>query len=146
MKLSEHFTLDELTHTDTGLPNDPEDSIVETNLEKLATLRLEPTRKAWGAIKVNCGYRSDPVNKKVGGVPTSQHRTGDAADIYPLEAPINVVYDWMVKNLVFGQCILETGAFGEQWIHISNPREKDNQEALVAVSVDGKMRYRLYEV
>ena len=32
-------------------------------------------------IIVNSGYRSQTVNKAVGGVPTSQHRRGEAADI-----------------------------------------------------------------
>jgi hypothetical protein len=146
MQLTKHFTLAELTQTNTGIDNTPGYK-EKANLKNLAEDILEPIREAWGAIKVNCAYRSPDVNSAVGGVSTSQHVTGDAADIKPLEVKIELVFDWIVKNLKFGQCILEDSN-GTKWIHVSNPWEKDsaNQEALMAILVDGKMRYRLYEV
>lgn len=50
---------------------------------------LQPLRDKYGRpMKVNSGYRCKELNEIVGGVPTSQHRLGEAADIHtgsPLE-------------------------------------------------------------
>ena len=144
MNITEHFTLEELCHTDTGIDNTPTQEIVG-NLTVLAIDILEPTRTAWGSIKVNCAYRSDAVNKAVGGVTGSEHSLGKAADIKPLNVPLEEVYDWITKNIRFGQCILEDKN-GIKWIHVSLPREnKPNNESLVARLVDGKMKYEPYD-
>ena len=144
MKLTEHFSIEELCHTDTGLDNNPTKDVLN-NLMKLATDVLEPIRVSCGPIKVNCAYRSDVVNKSVGGVLGSEHRTGSAADINPIGVPIESVYDWIIKNISFGQCIMENKK-GVRWIHISLPRDnKPNNEALVAKFIDGKMQYNKYE-
>lgn len=138
MRLSKNFTLAELTATSTGLPNDP-GMIERANLKLLATFILQPIRDRFGRVKVNSGFRSDAVNRAVGGNPAGQHPEGGAADIVLEEADIKEVFDWIVKesNLQFGQCILEKGA----WIHISLPREgKPNQQAMI---FDGK-EYKVY--
>lgn len=76
-----YFTWEELTHTDTGLPNEPDDINVIANLIHLAQI-LDVLRIFYDApIKVNSAYRSKEVNEKVGGVPTSHHTMGYAADI-----------------------------------------------------------------
>lgn len=81
MKLPIYFTLKEMTHTSTGLDNSPE------TWEQLASLRdlglfLDEVRMAFGRpIRVNCAYRSKAVNSKVGGVQSSAHLRGEAADI-----------------------------------------------------------------
>lgn len=50
---------------------------------------LQPLRDKYGKpMKVNSGYRCKELNEIVGGVPSSQHRLGEAADIHtgsPLE-------------------------------------------------------------
>ena len=82
MNLSEHFTLEELTHTDhRTLDNTP-------NIDELANLKrlaqfLESVKTALGGkpIMVNSAFRSKAVNDAVGSKDTSQHRTGCAADI-----------------------------------------------------------------
>lgn len=76
-----YFTWQELTHTDTNLPNVPNDINVIANLIKLANT-LDTLRTYFGKpILVNSGYRSKEVNEKVGGVKTSHHLFGFAADI-----------------------------------------------------------------
>lgn len=81
MQIPCYFTLSEMTSTSTGLPNVP------TTWEQLAALRdtalfLDSIRKAFGKpIRVNCAFRSPAVNAKVGGVSTSAHLNGLAADI-----------------------------------------------------------------
>lgn len=88
MRLSSHFTLEEMTRSDYAashnLPNQPgHDELVR--LQFLALNVLEPLREAWGApIIVNSGYRSEAVNRGVGGTANSQHLRGMAADIRPV--------------------------------------------------------------
>ena len=87
MKLSEHFTLGELTKTKTGIENVPNEEQVN-NLKRLCRW-LERLRKRWNdlygegddPIIINSGFRSAAVNKAVGGVATSNHLTGCAVDI-----------------------------------------------------------------
>ena len=85
--LSEHMTLAELTKTNTGIENVPNEAQVE-NLKRVCRW-LERLRKRWNdkygdgddPIIINSGFRSEAVNKAVGGVPTSNHLTGCAVDI-----------------------------------------------------------------
>ena len=85
--LSEHMTLAELTKTNTGIENVPNEAQVE-NLRRVCRW-LERLRKRWNdkygdgddPIIINSGFRSPEVNKAVGGVPTSNHLTGCAVDI-----------------------------------------------------------------
>ena len=87
MKLSEHFSLAELTKTNTGIENVPNEAQVE-NLKRLCRW-LERLRRRWNdlygegddPIVINSGFRSAAVNKAVGGAPTSNHLTGCAVDI-----------------------------------------------------------------
>lgn len=82
MKLSPNFTVAELTRTTTGLANSPNPEQAHA-LERLCQEILEPIRERWGghAIRVNSGFRSADVNKKVRGSATSDHMKGCAADI-----------------------------------------------------------------
>jgi len=76
-----YFTISELTRTSTGLPNFPSEWSQVESLRELA-LFLDSIRHEYGKpIRVNCAYRSPAVNAKVGGVATSAHLKGMAADI-----------------------------------------------------------------
>ena len=85
--LSEHMTLAELCKTNTGIENVPNEAQVE-NLKRVCRW-LERLRRRWNdkygdgddPIIINSGFRSEAVNKAVGGVPTSNHLTGCAVDI-----------------------------------------------------------------
>ena len=87
INLSEHFSLRELTKTNTGIENVPNEAQVE-NLKRVCRW-LERLRRRWNdkygdgddPIIINSGFRSPEVNKAVGGVPTSNHLTGCAVDI-----------------------------------------------------------------
>jgi len=86
-RLSPHFTLGEMTKTSVRAKNVPNAAQVE-NLRRVCRW-LERLRRRWNErygdgedpIVVNSGYRSPAVNRAVGGVATSNHLTGCAADI-----------------------------------------------------------------
>ena len=87
IKLSEHFSLRELTKTSVRMENVPSEAQVE-NLRRVCRW-LERLRRRWNErygdgddpIVINSGYRSPAVNRAVGGAATSNHLTGCAADI-----------------------------------------------------------------
>jgi uncharacterized protein YcbK (DUF882 family) len=119
MKLTEHFSLEELTHTDhrefDNTPNDAE----KANLERLA-LFLEQVRDVLGkkAIMVNSAFRCKQVNDAVGSKDTSQHRIGCAADIrVPSMTPNEVVKAVIASGIGYDQLIREF----DRWTHISVP-------------------------
>lgn len=121
-----YFTLKELCSSDVAtkkkIDNFPSFTIVE-HLNELTKNILEPLRIAWGSsIIVNSGYRCDALNKAVGGVSTSVHRLGYAADLVPGNGKIDefskFVKDWLVKNRIkFDQVITETQG-KTRWVHI----------------------------
>ncbi len=91
------FTIEELVRSETalrmGLNNTPS-PVIRDRLRKLIEMLLDPLRaewaarcstEAWGnpALLVTSGYRSDELNRAVGGSPTSAHRLGWAADLKP---------------------------------------------------------------
>ena len=83
MKLSEHYSLGELTKTKHVTPdgNIPSRVVIE-NLRRLCENWLEELRRVWNEpIIINSGYRSPAVNKLAGGSNTSNHLTGCAVDI-----------------------------------------------------------------
>ena len=128
MNLSKNFTLEEMTHTATGKQNVP-DEADRRNLLYLCQYVLQPIRNEVGALKVTSGYRSAIVNAAVGGSVVSQHLCGEAADVIPLNKPLDEVFKWIMKEsgIPFGQCILESS-----WIHISLVRlDKPNNQVLI---------------
>lgn len=84
--LSKNFSLVEFTESPTakkyGIDNTIHDEKVKRSLEALVGIVLQPLRDAWGQpLNVNSGYRCKRLNQIVGGVESSQHRLGEAADI-----------------------------------------------------------------
>ncbi len=123
MQLSEHFTLDELTHTDhrefDNVPNESE----LANLKRLAAF-LETVKSAVGGkpIIVNSAFRCKEVNDAVGSSDKSQHRLGCAADIrVPQMSPDEVVKAIIAAGLPFDQVIREF----DRWTHVSIPNTAD---------------------
>lgn len=102
MKLTEHFTLEEMCRSETarrqGLPNVPQECHVR-KLQNLCRQVLEPTRHHFGVpLRVTSGYRCEAVNRMVGGVPNSQHRQGEAADFVPLKPDGPTLREMTTKN------------------------------------------------
>jgi zinc D-Ala-D-Ala carboxypeptidase len=124
-KLSEHFSLAELTVSSTadrlGIPNTPTTEHL-VNLKRLAA-GLEEVRSILGdcAIVVTSGYRNPRINKAVGGVPNSAHALGHAADFraagFSAFAAARKLADaHAAGKLDFDQLILETS---RSIVHIS---------------------------
>jgi uncharacterized protein YcbK (DUF882 family) len=117
MNLTEHFTLEELTHTShrqfDNTPNETE----KANLQKLAEfLEQVKTLLDGKPIMVNSAFRSKQVNDSVGSKDTSQHRLGYAADIrVPGMTPDAVVRALVASDLPYDQVIREFDA----WTHVS---------------------------
>ena len=121
-----YFSLKELIYSEVAvkrkIDNTPSFTVVE-HLSELTAKILEPLRIAWGSsIKVTSGYRCDALNKAVGGVSTSAHRLGWAADLQPGNGKIDefgkFVKEWLVNNKVkFDQVIWETKG-KTKWVHI----------------------------
>lgn len=140
MNLTEHFTLEELTHTDhrefDNTPNDVELS----NLTRLAEF-LEQVRTLLGKpIFINSAFRSKLVNDAVGSKDTSQHRVGCAADLRVVGmTPNEVVKAIIASDLNFDQIIREF----DRWTHISIPNSIHNLPRKQALIID-KKGTRLY--
>lgn len=141
MNLTEHFTLEELTHTDhRQLDNTPNDAEL-ANLTRLAEF-LEELKTVLGGkpIMVNSAFRSKAVNDAVGSKDTSQHRIGCAADLrVPSMTPDEVVKAIIASDLGYDQVIREF----DRWTHISIPNEAARAPRKQALIID-KQGTRIY--
>jgi uncharacterized protein YcbK (DUF882 family) len=133
-KLTEHFTLEELTVTDhrefDNTPNDAE----KANLERLA-LFLEQVKEVLGGkpIMVNSAFRCKQVNDAVGSKDTSQHRIGCAADIrVPSMTPDQVVKAVIASGIGYDQLIREF----DRWTHISVPNTAGDNPRRQSLIID----------
>ncbi len=137
MRLTTNFTLAELTVTTTGLPNNPTPAEI-VHLRALAERILQPLRDDLRRpVLVNSAFRSERVNRTVGGTATSQHRLGQAADIrvegMTSRALAQAIID---RGLPFDQLIDEFG----RWVHVSyGPRHR--RQVLTAVKRGGRTVY-----
>jgi len=148
MNLSAHFTFDELTRTSqTALQatNRAEAQAFLPSLTELAAL-LEVTRAHFGRpVKINSGFRGPSVNAGTpGSSTTSQHMTGEAADIEIPGVDDAELHRWIVKDsgLKFGQCILERPP-GRSWVHVSICGTRDPKRCNEALTFDG-IQYRTW--
>jgi putative chitinase len=139
--MTEHFTLDELTHTDhRTLDNTPNETEL-ANIQRLAEF-LEELKTLLGGkpIMVNSAFRSKAVNDAVGSKDTSQHRIGCAADIrVPGMTPDQVVKAVIASDLKYDQVIREF----DRWTHISIPNEEARSPRKQALIID-KQGTRVY--
>ena len=144
-KLSEHFSLEEMCKTKVNLENVPNEAQVE-NLKRLCGW-LEMLRSEWNKrygglspdpslsregsrdqeepIIINSGYRSEAVNKAVGGVKGSNHLTGCAADIRVAGIEQLVRYATILLDISdesqedFDELLLERSPRGGYWLHFA---------------------------
>ena len=132
-RLSPHFTLGEMCKTSARTPdgNIPSHVHIE-NLKRLCGW-LEMLRSEWNKrygegddpIIINSGYRSEAVNKAVGGVPSSNHLSGCAADIKVAGIEQLVRYATILLDISdesqedFDELLLERSPRGTYWLHFA---------------------------
>ncbi len=141
MQLGKHFTLAELTQSQTatrrGIDNTPTDEAI-ANLEALVSTILDPLREKLGhPITISSGYRSPALNAAIGGAKNSQHLIGEAADINCPAIGVAALFDAIrLSNLPYDQVIDEFG----QWVHVSFSIQ-DRRQALRARRVGTEVIY-----
>jgi hypothetical protein len=150
-KISNHITFRESINSYTakrkGIENTPNEYEI-TNMYILAHKVFEPLRK-WvgGPIKINSFFRSEELNKAIGGSSTSQHCQGRAMDIddvygYKTNAEM---FNYIKDNLDFDQLIWEFGTDDNpDWIHVSYCSVDENRKrCLKAYRENGKTKYKI---
>lgn len=132
MKLTEHFALEEFTHSDTaeanGWDNTPTPKQIE-NLKHLAQV-MEKVRHVLGdrPVRITSGFRSSRLNIAVGGVWNSAHLDGLACDFNCIGygtvrevalAIVPYVKDWDIDQLIFEHAT---------WVHLGLPASNARHE------------------
>ena len=136
-KLSEHFTLGEFTKSNSHpeVYNIPSHEAIE-NMKRvcgwLEVLRERageaspgPSKGRGVPIIINSGYRSPQLNKRIGGVPTSNHLTGCAVDIRvenmeQLIRYASILLDYADESKQeFDELLIERNSHGAIWLHFA---------------------------
>ena len=134
-RLSPHFLLGEFTKSSyPEVYNIPSHVAIE-NMKRICGW-LEVLRDRAGTpIIINSGYRSPQLNKKVGGVATSNHVTGCAVDIRCSGAEQAIDYVYILKAYSkesqqnFDELFIEKNKYGRYWVHFA-VRPKDNRRKI----------------
>lgn len=144
MKASPHFSLDELTFSETaarkGIDNTPSDDVLD-NLYKTA-MEMENVRELLGnnPILISSGYRCLALNELLGSKPTSAHIRGLAVDFTcpKFGDPHDIVDAIFGSDILYDQIILEF----DKWVHIafSADGESARKKALI-INKKGTMIY-----
>ena len=116
-----YFTLDELAHSNVARTKRIDNTPNEQQKKALVALVdnvIDPLRDLFGKpVLVSSGFRSNDLNRAVGGAATSQHRKGEAADIYTGTKEGNKkLFELIRDNLPFDQLIDEKDF---SWVHVS---------------------------
>jgi len=147
--ISKHISEKEATKSITalrlGIANTPNGTAL-ANMKTLAEKIFEPLRKfVGGPIKINSMFRSEALNKQIGGSSRSQHCQGNAMDIDDIYGykTNKEMFDFIKENLDFDQLIYEFGnEENPDWIHVSYvDKEKNRNKILKAVRDKGKTMY-----
>lgn len=143
MLLSPHFSLNELTKSQTavrrGLKNQPNNTQIE-NLRRVALNILEPVRAHFGRpFSPSSGFRSQALNAAIGSKSTSQHTRGEAVDFEIPGVPNKKAAEWIRDHLEFDQLILEfhdPDDPGSGWVHVSL-KDVDNRGQVLTLNHRG---------
>ena len=152
-RVTTDFTLGELTHSNTavarGISNEPI-SIHKDNLIEAANKLFQPVRDLLGhPMVISSGYRSEAVNKAVGGSSSSAHSVGYAIDFScngfgsTTEIAKFLVKELYTNKLGFDQLILEFPDTDSTWIHLGykSPSDAQRHQVLTAKKVNGRTMY-----
>jgi zinc D-Ala-D-Ala carboxypeptidase len=158
MLISKNFTLAELTKSNTatrlGISNVPDKEGIH-KLRLLAAELLQPIRDRLSApLRITSGYRSESLNKAIGGSNNSQHTKCEAVDLQFVKRGRmdNIkIFECLINSAIeFDQCILEFGGAtadkdsdNPDWIHLSWKIKGNRRQILVAYKDENnRTKYR----
>jgi len=151
MKISNFVWLSEVTKSNTAIRKGIDNVPNEKQLNNIATLAVslfDPLR-IWvgGAVKINSGFRSEALNKAIGGAKSSQHcaNNGAAFDIDDTfgHATNAQMFHYIKDMMSFDQLIWEFGDDNNpDWVHVSYVASSTNRmEVLVAKKNSNNQTY-----
>jgi len=148
MQLSENFSLNEFTKSDTavrkGINNTPNETHLE-NMKSLCENVLQKVRSHFGkSVRITSGYRSPELCEAIGSSARSQHAQGEAADFEITGIDNKELAKWIRDNVEFDQLILEFYTEGDPnsgWVHCSYDMEHNRKEVLSAKKTDSGTHY-----
>ena len=139
-KLSEHFTLGEMTRSESHpeVYNIPSHEAI-ANLKHLCQW-LEVLRERSGApVRINSGYRSPQLNRKIGGAANSNHLSGCAADIRVTGFEQAIRYAAILLDYAdeshqeFDELLVERNRYGAIWLHFA-VRFRENRHKVLYIN------------
>ena len=148
MKLTENFSLNELTKSQTaerkGINNTPS-AEHQDNLKSLCEMVLQPIRDHFGqVVSISSGYRSPELCVAIGSSTKSQHAKGQAADFEIFGVSNKELADYIDENLDYDQLILEYWKESDPnsgWIHCSFNTQGNRKQYLRAYKENGSTKY-----
>ena len=149
MKLTENFSLNELTKSQTaerkGIDNTPSTEHQE-NLKSLCEMILQPIRDHFGqVVSVSSGYRSQELCVAIGRSTQSQHAKGQASDFEIFGVSNKELADYIDQNLDYDQLILEYWKGEDEpnsgWVHCSFNTQGNRKQYLRAYKENGSTKY-----
>ena len=149
MKLTENFSLNELTKSQTaerkGIDNTPSTEHQE-NLKSLCEMILQPIRDHFGqVVSVSSGYRSPELCVAIGSSTQSQHARGESADFEIFGVSNKELADYINENLDYDQLILEYWKGEDEpnsgWVHCSYTNGSNRKQYLRAYKENGSTKY-----
>ena len=149
MKLTENFSLNELTKSQTaerkGIDNTPSTEHQE-NLKSLCEMVLQPIRDHFGqVVSVSSGYRSPELCAAIGSSTQSQHAKGEASDFEIFGVSNKELADYIDQNLDYDQLILEYWKGEDEpnsgWVHCSYTDGNNRKQYLRAYKENGSTKY-----
>jgi len=155
MKLSNYVSLAEVTKSDTakrkGISNEPTPEHLE-NLKTISVEVFDKIREHFGVpIYISSGYRSEALNKAIGGSKNSDHNLGRALDLDQDGRGNGItnmeVFEFIKDNLEFDQLIGEfqraDGNF--DWVHVGYRKGANRKQILVAYKEGTKTKYKAFK-
>ncbi len=123
---SKYFSVKEMLHSDTAdrlkIDNTPISDEIVDNIQYLM-VRLDEIREGYGKpIFINSAYRCPKLNEAVGGVSSSYHQIGLAADLR-FDSDLK---EYIVKNCHFGK-LIEERSKSAIWLHIQFKKNRNEE-------------------
>ena len=146
--ISKTVSLNEATRSNTavrfGIDNTPNEA-QKMALTDTAVHIVDAVRKQFGdAVDISSFFRSEKLNKKIGGAKGSQHTTGEAVDLDSRDNALNLaIFNFVKDNLVFDQLILEAPDVNgvPSWTHVSFVNHPKQNRGQVLVYLASSKKY-----